>query len=222
MDQLIPPEIVGDDFHQALVRWGATPGLRHYLEIGSSSGAGSTLALVTGIRSRTDRDDCRLCCMELSQPRFNALAAAYGDDRFVRCHNVSSVPESAFAPVAEVQHFYRNTRTNLNQYPLDTVLGWLAADIAYLRASGTDGEGIATVRAAEGLGEFDFVLIDGSEFTGERELQRVMGSRVIALDDVNSFKCFNAYRILAAHVGYELVQQNLALRNGYAVFQRRY
>jgi len=70
--------------------------------------------------------------------------------------------------------------------------------------------------------DFDMVLIDGSEFTGEAELYHCLGARVIALDDVNSHKCFNAYRILANHVSYALTHQNMGLRNGFAVFERRF
>jgi hypothetical protein len=66
------------------------------------------------------------------------------------------------------------------------------------------------------------VLIDGSEFTGEAELFHTIGARVIALDDVNSHKCFNVYRMLSNNVSYALTHQNFELRNGFAVFERRF
>ena len=50
----------------------------------------------------------------------------------------------------------------------------------------------------------------------------MIGAKIIALDDVNSFKCFSAYKILQSHFGYELVTQNLDLRNGYAVFKKKF
>jgi hypothetical protein len=64
------------------------------------------------------------------------------------------------------------------------------------------------------------VLIDGSEFSGESEFYLIGGARVIALDDVNAFKCFNVYHMLRNNLSYRLVRENLILRNGYAVFER--
>jgi hypothetical protein len=140
----------------------------------------------------------------------------------VRCFNLSSVSSADFPGVEEVVHFYNHTRTNLNSWPLSEVLGWREADIAYLLSSGCDADGIQAIRQQESIRDFDMVLIDGSEFTGERELRKVIGARLIALDDVNAFKCFNCYCMLNNHVGYELLQQNLGLRNGFAIFQRSY
>ena len=67
---------------------------------------------------------------------------------------------------------------------------------------------------------FDLVLIDGSEFTGERDLWSVMGSKFIALDDVFAFKCWNAYQTLLHHSSYSLVCCDFNTRNGYAFFKR--
>ncbi len=69
---------------------------------------------------------------------------------------------------------------------------------------------------------FDFVLIDGSEFTGERELNYVTGAKIIALDDVNAFKCWNAYQTLLHTTHYSLKEHNFSLRNGYAVFEKNF
>jgi len=66
---------------------------------------------------------------------------------------------------------------------------------------------------------FDMVLIDGSEFTGEVELNFVLGSKVIALDDINTFKCYNAFKKLSADSNYVLKHSNSKLRNGYAIFE---
>jgi len=222
MDALIPPEILNDEFYFTLTELASRPQLKTFLEIGSSSGAGSTQAFVSAIRRRPDRDAVRLFCLELSRPRFAALAETYRNDPFVHCFNVSSVGADEFPSAEEVSHFYQHTRTNLNGTPLERVLEWRRVDIEYVRNAGGDGDGIATVKRSAGVADFDCVLIDGSEFTGERELHKVMGARVIALDDVNAFKCFNAYCTLSNHTAYELIRQNLGLRNGFAVFGRRF
>ena len=91
-----------------------------------------------------------------------------------------------------------------------------------MNQSGLTVNGIHVIKTENQIHHFDMVLIDGSEFTGESELYHTIGARVIALDDVNSHKCFNAFRMLSNHVSYALTHQNLELRNGFAVFERRF
>jgi glycosyltransferase involved in cell wall biosynthesis len=222
LSRIIPGEIVGDEFYDALQRYARRPDLKTFLEIGSSSGAGSTRAFASALRERPDAADTRLFCMELSRERYAALRSAYADYPFVRVHNLSSVGLDEFPSEEEVAFFYRSTRTTLNTYPLPQVLSWLRQDIAYMRESGLTSNGIERIKLDHGIRHFDMVLIDGSEFTGEAELFHTIGARVIALDDVNSHKCFNVYRILANHVSYGLTVQNLQIRNGFAIFERRF
>jgi hypothetical protein len=222
LNQIIPPEISGDVFYDSLLALARDPSLQTFLEIGASSGEGSTHALTTGLRSRLDVANTRLFCLEMSSERFTLLASRYRDDAFVYCYNLSSVLLADFPSEEEVTFFYNNTRTNLNLTPLATVLGWLREDIDYLRSRAQTVNGIEQIKAAHGIESFDCVLIDGSEFTGERELWHTLGAKVIALDDVNAHKNFNCYRMLRSHVGYALVGEDLRLRNGFAIFRRRY
>jgi len=99
-------------------------------------------------------------------------------------------------------------------------LKWRRRDIEYIRASGKDANGIDYIKRQNGIDTFDFVLIDGSEFTGEAELRHTIGARFIALDDILTHKCFNAYRQLSFDSRYRLIEESFELRNGYAIFQR--
>ncbi|MDR7377142.1 glycosyltransferase involved in cell wall biosynthesis [Rhodoferax ferrireducens] len=222
LSEIIPAEIINDDFYKVLNALASREDLKNFLEIGSSSGAGSTHAFVSALRNRADADSTRLYCMELSTERFTALRNAYLDCQFVKVYNQSSAALDEFPSEQEVAFFYANTRTTLNTYPLEQVLSWLRQDIDYMRKAGLTQNGIELIKKENGILDFDMVLIDGSEFTGEAELYHCMGARVIALDDVNSHKCFNAYRMLTNHVSYALTHQNMELRNGFAVFERRF
>jgi hypothetical protein len=222
MDKIIPPEILNDDFHAALKRYAALPNLKTFLEIGSSSGAGSTDAFVSGIKQRRDQEDVRLFCMEVSRARYKVLSQYYENHGFVRCYNISSVETKDFPSQNEVINFYNTTNTILNGYSIETVLGWLADDIRYVEDSGSNANGIALIKRANNIVDFDMVLIDGSEFTGERELYSLIGAKIIALDDVNSFKCWNAYQILFNTSHYDLREHNLSLRGGYAFFEKKF
>ena len=222
LNSIIAPEILNDEFYEGLVNIAQKPDVKSILEIGSSSGAGSTQALVEGIQSRSDAEHVRLYCMELSRERYIQLFSTYSTIDFLKAYNLSSVSLSDFPSDAEVACFYNSTKTNLNNYTLETVLGWLHQDKKYIHDLGLDFNGIEFIKSANQIEHFDFVLIDGSEFTGERELQYLWGAKYIALDDVNAFKCFSAFVRLSQHYGYKLIRQNLALRNGYAVFARNF
>ncbi|HEY3432098.1 MAG TPA: glycosyltransferase family 1 protein [Rhodocyclaceae bacterium] len=222
LSKIIPGEIVNDDFYKLLHSLASRPELKTFLEIGSSSGAGSTHAFVSALKARPDADQTRLYCMELSTERYTALKAAYADCNFVKVYNQSSVSMEEFPSEQEVAFFYANTRTTLNTYPVEQVISWLRQDLEYMKQSGLTRNGIEVIKSENGLKHFDMVLIDGSEFTGEAEMYHTMGAKIIALDDVNSHKCFNVYRMLSNHVNYALTHQNFELRNGYAVFERRF
>ena len=222
MENLIQPEILNDEFHSALKHYASRSDLYTFLEIGSSSGGGSTDAFVSSITQRQDGSEVSLFCMEVSRTRFKALANHYSTEDFVRCYNISSIEANEMPSNAEVINFYNSTKSALNNYSIKTILGWLSQDIEYIRRSGSDVNGIQFIKKANHIQNFDMVLIDGSEFSGERELRNTIGAKIIALDDVNSFKCWNAYQILLHTTNYKLKEHNFLLRNGYALFERLY
>lgn len=219
LDRIIPPEVKHDAFYNAIYRIASTESLATILEIGSSSGDGSTEAFVRGIAQNNYKPT--LFCMELSRPRFQALQQRYQHLPYVRCYNVSSVPLEAFPQEDEVKKFMSSIRTNLNQYGMNTVIGWLRQDIAYVAAAGVPSHGIEIIKRENGIKDFDMVLIDGSEFTGMAEFRLIYGARFILLDDINAFKNYNNYKSLLADPAYELIEENIHLRNGYAIFKKR-
>lgn len=218
LDLVIPPEIKNDEFYYLIRKLAAEEHLDAVLEIGSSAGGGSTEAFVTGLRQNPDSP--RLFCMEVSKPRFAELKTRYAQDPFVHPYNVSSVPPAAFPEEKEVELFYRYIPTALNNYPLEQVLGWRVQDLEYIQQSGVETEGIEMIKRKNSIDTFDMVLIDGSEFTGKAELDRVYGARIILLDDINGFKNYANYKRLKEDSSYRLIAENWQLRSGYAAFVR--
>lgn len=209
-------EIRDDAFARRLEATGADPAVRTILEIGSATGAGSTAALVRGLR----RGRARLFCLEALPERFAELSRRYAGEDRVTCINASSVGLDGVASEAEVRGFHGALTTALSRYPLKEVLRWRAADVELLESGVVPTDGIQRARTAAGVETFDAVLIDGSEFTGRAELDLVYEAELLLLDDVNSLKNhFNVQRLLA-DPAYELVESDPRLRNGYAVFQR--
>src|SRR5688572_7020031 len=218
LDSLIPGEIRGDAFYAAIVQLAREEDLRTVLEIGSSSGEGSTEAFVTGLRGNPNRPT--LFCMEVSKPRFEALRKRYEGEGFVRCYNTSSVPVDKFPSEEQVELFYDQHLAARGYSPLSEVLRWLRQDIDYVRDSGVPQDGIALIKRENGIETFDLVLIDGSEFTGSAELNEVYGAKYILLDDVNTYKNAESLRRLAADPKYVLIDHQLRVRNGFAIFKR--
>src|SRR5262249_6083006 len=150
-------------------------------EIGSSAGGGSTEAFVAGLSQNPGTP--KLFCIEVSKVRFQTLRETYAGYPFVYCYNRSSVTEAEFPSPATVRQFYREFQSGLRKFPLEQVLSWLEHDQQYLREVGVEAGAIEAIKAEHDIDAFDMVLIDGSEFTGEVEYEKVKGARIIVLDD---------------------------------------
>jgi hypothetical protein len=229
-DRVIAPEVLHDDFYESISKIAAREELRVILEIGSSSGEGSTQAIVDGIMARENSSSAVLHCMEISLPRFEALRAQYESLNFVKVHRLSSVGLSSFPSKSELRNFYKNIPSSLNHYTFDEIYSWMEKDIEYLRMNISEllkfeevpnvDSGIDYIKNEFGINTFDFVLIDGGEFLGWAEFQVLYGSRVIALDDINSYKCRYAYDALRKDSQYRLIVENWITRNGWAIFEK--
>jgi glycosyltransferase involved in cell wall biosynthesis len=219
LDNIIAPEIKDDDFYRLISRLCREERPRHILEIGSSAGQGSTNAFFEGIRDNDGRSI--LFCVEVSGPRFEKLRETYADSPFVVCYNASTVAIDDFPKSWEIARFYVSEESGLNRFPLPLVLSWLDQDIEYVRGAGVPTNAIDLIKADHGIEQFDMVLIDGSEFTGSVELDRVYGAKFILLDDTNTYKCFAARQRLLADPAYEVIADDQTLRNGFSAFRRR-
>lgn len=219
LNELIPPEIKNDAFYNAIVHLTSTEKLSNILEIGSSSGDGSTEAFVLGIRQNPNKPN--LFCMEISKDRCEALRNRYLNEPFIHCYQVSSVPSEAFPSEAEVISFYNSKFTKLNAYPLDWVLSWLKRDKNYVETQAVPQNGIKLIKEENGIDTFDMVLIDGCEFIGKAEMELVYGAKYILLDDTYTFKNYANHLRLSQDSNYELMEENPHLRNGYSIFKRK-
>ncbi len=220
LDRLIAPQINNERFYRTIRQVAATEGVRTVLEIGASSGGGSTEALVAGALANPGGPP-QIHSIEVSRARFGALLERYRSYPFFHGYNVSSVPAASFPSEDEVTRFYRDVRSKLRNNRLSKVLGWLRQDLAYLAEhADLDAPGIRRIREQCGIEVFDAVLIDGSEFTGVPELREVYGARFLLLDDTRTFKNWENARRLRADPAYRRVCSSYWTRNGWAVFER--
>lgn len=219
LENIIPAEIKNDSFYDAIYKIAKTEPVKHILEIGSSSGEGSTEAFVKGIRENPSKPN--LYCMEVSKARHQKLSDHYRQDKFVHCYNLSSISIKSFPQFSDIENFMSLHKTPLDQYGLKTVEGWYKQDINYIISNNLDVEGISEIKKINQINEFDVVLIDGSEFTGMAELEQVYGAKYILLDDTLTYKNLNNFQRLVNDKNYELIEKNNQTRNGYAIFKKR-
>jgi hypothetical protein len=227
--QIIPAEIKGGLFYQLIMEISAREDVFTILEIGSSSGEGSTKALLDAA-SLAPLARKQIHCLEISMERFENLRDYLKKDRRFLAHRISSVTTSDFPTFDEIREFQKNRETNLSKIHIDTIAAWYKKDIQFISenpeltpmsASGIKISGIDWIKESYNISEFDFVIIDGGEFTGKTEFLKIYGAKYIALDDVMSFKCLEAYETLVLDSNYELIGSNLIERNGWAMFQKR-
>jgi glycosyltransferase involved in cell wall biosynthesis len=218
LNYIIPPEIKDDEFYEVIKNIAQQEDIKTVLEIGSSSGDGSTEAFVRGLQENPNHPT--LFCIEVSQARFQSLQHRYADLPWVKCYNLSSVSIEKFPNEVEILNFYTTKQTYLNAYPLEQVLDWLRQDMQYLQNSGVSQGGIQKIKAENNINFFDVVLIDGSEFTGEAELEEVYGAKLILLDDINTFKNHKNYHKLLNDPNYKILGQSFSIRHGYAIFRK--
>jgi len=218
LDHVIAPEIKDDLLYAAIVRVASTLGVRQMLEIGSSSGDGSTEAFVTGALANPDRP--MLHCIEVSASRHAALVKRHAGQSFVHCYHTSSVGLGGFASAADVEQFYRGVGSGSWRVSLKEILAWLEQDVRYASSLSVAKGGIRMIKDQHGIDHFDAVLIDGSEFTGTAELAEVYGSRFLLLDDICTFKNHANFHALCSDDAYRVLESGDSPRNGYALFER--
>lgn len=213
MNNLIAPEIVNDDFARALEIVATHPTVKSILELGASSGDGSTACFVRGM---AQNQEAKLYSLEASKERFAALQQRYAGNPRVICINAFSVPQDQWLTPEQIDRFVPEFG---NEFSSETYKGWRQMEIDYRASSGVPDNGIQQALALNG-GPFDFVLVDSSLFSGLAEVITIYGSPFIALDDVRSMKTGQARKRLLADPEYQLFAQGHA-RYGWAIFKKR-
>jgi len=196
---------INDSFGKALAKY--SEGLDVGLEIGGGTGDGSTQCIRTkrlfSIENHPDRID---------RHSMNLLARGG-----VSVKGTATLPK-LWMNQLDVAEFYGTNKTALNQYPLDQVLGWYHECVEFAQPYSTNA--IEDIHFEHNV-DFNFVLIDGSPFSGEAELRCVRPflaeKAIIALDDINDIKNLANYNKLKGFS--KLLWEDWSVRNGAAIFQ---
>lgn len=218
MEPSLLSELRDNPFYLYLYQMAREEPLQHVLEIGSASGSGSTRILVEAL---SQRQPAELYCLEAHPEQHRLLSERYRDLSWVHC-----LPYFASVPVeypdeATLWEFYKNGDTVLRRYSFNEVSAWLASEQALYAARAHDVSGVEWIKQTYGIEHFDLAVLDGAEFTGERDLELVYGARILILDDVMTYKNRRNYQQLLNSPDYVLIQDQLKWQHGTAVFKRR-
>jgi hypothetical protein len=196
---------INDSFGKALAKY--SEGLEVGLEIGGGTGDGSTQCIRTK----------RLFSIENHPDRIGRHSMNLSARGGVSVNGTATLPK-LWMNQLDVAEFYGTNKTTLNQYPLDQVLGWYHECIEFAQPYSTNA--IEDIHFEHNV-DFNFVLIDGSPFSGEAELRCVRPflaeKAIIALDDVNDIKNLANYNKLKGFA--KLLWEDWSVRNGAAIFE---
>jgi len=196
---------IHDSFGKALAKY--SEGLDVGLEIGGGTGDGSTQCIRTK----------RLFSIENHPDRIGRHSMNLSARGGVSVKGTATLPK-LWMNQLDVAEFYGTNKTNLNQYPLDQVIGWYHECVESAEPYSTNA--IEDIHFEHNV-DFNFVLIDGSPFSGEAELRCVRPflaeKAIIALDDVNDIKNWANYHKLKGFA--KLLWEDWSVRNGAAIFQ---
>lgn len=220
--EIIPPEIESGEFYNLIGKIASESDVVTILEIGSSSGEGSTKAIFDSL-AKIPHAQKQIHCMEISRERHEKLSNYLRNDQRFHAHRMSSVLITDFPRFEDVKRFHSSCKTNLSKVHIDTVESWHRKDIQFLVENpdlipNKSISGINWIKQKYKINFFDFVIIDGGEFTGFAEYEYIRGARYIALDDTNTYKNWLARKTLLEDRTYKLVDESFTERNGWAVF----
>ena len=216
------PEIIkGDPLYELIVRLIVEHKPATILEIGSANGHGSTQALIEGIKNVGIENRCEMICLEMHSEKFKELTAVTQEYPFITCIHASSIPIDQYMEENEVKDFmsaHGYTFNIIRYFNVDTVKKWREDEICFITKNGINQDGIERAITCSGKRNFDMVLIDGSAFTAQKECEKILGAKVIILDDTKDIKCWNARIFLTMTGLYKLITEDITYRNGYSVF----
>lgn len=217
---IIPAEIKNDELYNRIIDtiFLFAEQITTVLEVGASSGDGSTEALVMALSQLPNKE---LYTLEIDQARFAALSQRYEQHEWVIPINKSAVHKSEYPSKGHISDFYNTTLTQLNQYPLDFVLSWYDTEMKKVEYLLDKVGAIDQIMFDNDIKAFDMVVLDGSPFTGYQEFQKIVGAKIIVLDDIIDIKHHYTQLALRDNKEYECIFCNAALRNGYAIWAKR-
>lgn len=207
---------LSNPLYMMLFQLASTQNVQHVLEVGSSSGDGSTRILAKAIAD----SEAKLYCLEAQPDRFETLQALYQENDQVITFPYLSVYPPEFPDLESIVAHWKQGKSILKKYPLEKINQWYQGEQALVNQS-PEVSGIAHIKKKYGISDFDLVLLDGAEFLGEQDYEAVKGSKILVLDDIMSYKNQAIFEKLCADPDYYLLYTFNRWGHGCASFKRK-
>jgi hypothetical protein len=209
-----------------LVDLASRPDVRTVIEIGSTDGRGSTMALREGLEKNPHFPSVRLYCLEAVKQMFDVLAKTAAP--YMRCYRVCSTPPELHYSDDEIERFFLE---DWPKAPFETPAqrqdpAWHKRErdryTAYFLKHRLPLDGVAMVKLHNKLERFDLALVDGGTYSGRADVAAVYGARYLVLDDIHTLKCKWVFEELSVDPQYELIMHKPCTEAhfGYAAFER--
>ena len=219
LDIIIDPEVnMNTQSYYIIQEYLKKVPVKTVIEIGASSGGGTTEALIKGIIANEHHKGVKMASIEVSRARFKNLKERYNNVPFFTPYNISSLPLSRFPSEEHVAKFIRET--GIHGGNVNTVLDWLRQDIQYVKDNNFDVNGIQKIKEDFGVEKFDLAVIDGSEFLGDEEFNELPNCDAYFLDDIYVYKNWNSHKALENDVRYVKIFEE-KIRGGSSLFCKK-
>ena len=194
-----------DSLGSFIVKLASEDRYKSYLEIGTWNGLGSTKCFTLGFQNRCCEFD--FYSLEINSDKHSFARQFYENQKNVYLLNETILNKRPtwFSILKVFPHLIVTRRKRQ----------WLHVDLANLKTAKCflNRSDLPTV--------FDVVLLDGGEYTTYFEYEVLKNrSKILILDDVKVSKCRRIRNELVNRADWELISEDLALRNGCSAFLR--
>jgi len=213
--------------YETLVDLASRPEVQTVIEIGSTDGRGSTMAIREGLEKNPNFPEVRLFCIEAVKQMYDVLARTRAP--YMKCYRVCSSPPAEHYSDKEIERFFKE---DFPENPFECQAQRQEPDWhkrerdrynAYFLREGLPQDGVALIKNNNRIVNFDLALVDGGTYSGRSDTKRIYGAKYLVLDDIHTLKCMWVFRELQQDPAYECIMHYPCTKShfGYAAFERR-
>lgn len=180
------------------------------LDIGAGDGTGATEAI---LRATSLGEERLVFCIEPDPTKGDLLLSRHAER--VHLFRGGSIALSMYKSVKEIEYFYRFVPSVMNFISLHEIIENRERELHTLNQE----NGIDFYKSFLTRPVFDLVIIDGSQFCGESDLDHTYGAKFIALNGIKTLKNYANFNRLSQDTAYDLLYSDIDKGSGYALFK---
>lgn len=214
--------------YDTLVSLASKEDVQTVIEIGSTDGKGSTMAIREGLEKNPHFPAVKLYCIEAVRQMYDVLAKTRAP--YMKCYRVCSTHPDLHYTDKEIERFFA---VDFKEAPFD-MRGMIQREHpdwhkrerdrynAYFRLHKLPLDGVALIKDRNKIKDFDMALVDGGTYSGRADISAVYGAKYLVLDDIHTLKCRWSFKELQTDPNYEMIMHKPCTKAhfGYAAFRK--